>query len=369
MSYLSEMEQEPYRFDFFDAMRRIERSLGRPQGEIRSLFEEFTSLQVRDLAPRPRIGDSTARRDEAIVWQGVEYLVSFGQEPHLEFPASNVARVEIDRDSDRRRIRIYSKFLGLLGPQGALPYGYTEEAWAFMMQNDDAFARFLDLFNQRFLQLFFRAWADSRPIVQADRPDFDRFSSYVLSTIGVGSPAFQQCEGIPEGIGLYAGLLAPKVKSASRLRSAVRALFGVDAEVDQFVGTWLQFDEAEHSLLGARNSGLGSDLLVGLASFDVQSKFRICIFVADLGAYTGFLPEAINCNRLVELVYFYLGDQFEWDVELALPGSAVTPTVLGQRGALGWTTWMDPNYSAHEFRRDARFNPAERLARRRRQRP
>jgi type VI secretion system protein ImpH len=360
------MEQEPYRFDVLDVMRRIERTLGRPQAEVRGLFEEFTSVQVRDLAPRPRIGDSTARRDEAIVCNGIEYLVSFGQEPHVEFPASNIARVDVDRESTRKRVRIYSKFLGLLGPQGALPFGYTEEAWTYLLENDDAFPRFLDLFNQRFLQLFFRAWADSRPIVHNDRPDFDRFSSYVLSTLGVGSPAFLGLKHVPDGIGIYAGLLGPGVKSASRLRSVVRALFHVDAEIDQFVGTWLAFDESERSLLGSRNSGLGTDLLVGIASFDVQSKFRIRIFVADLDSYVRFLPDAGNCERLVDLVYFYLGDQLEWEVELAIPANLAKPVVLGESGALGWTTWMSPNYPAHEYRRDARFNPAERVARRRR---
>ena len=365
MNYLKEMEEEPYRFDFLDMMRRIERTLGRPQAGVRNLFEEFTSVQVRDLGSRPRIGDSTARRDETIFWDGEEYQVSFGQELHVEFPASNIARVDIERDSTKKRIRVYSKFLGLLGPQGGLPFGYTEEAWNYMLENDDAFPRFLDIFNQRFLQLFFRAWADSRPIVHNDRPDFDRFSAYVLSAVGIGSPAFRNQKHVPDGIGLYAGLLGPREKSASRLRSVVCALFAVEAEIDQFVGTWLQFDENERSLLGARNSGLGTDLLVGTASFDVQSKFRIRIFVPDLDAYISFLPEAQNCDRLVDLVYFYLGDQLEWEVELAIPAQLAKPVVLGQSGALGWTSWMSPNYPANEYRRDARFNPADRVARRR----
>ena len=366
MSYLSKMEEEPYRFDFFDMMRRIERTLGRPQAELRDEFEQFSGAQLRSLVPRPRLGDSSTRRDEAIVVDGTEYLVSFGQEPHLEFPASNVARLDIDRESTRKRIRIYSKFLGLLGPQGALPFGYTEEAWTYMRENDDAFPRFLDIFNQRFLQLFFRSWADSRPIVHSDRPDFDRFSSYVLSTIGVGSSAFAEQAHIPDGIGLYAGLLGSSVKSASRLRYVVRAMFGVQVEIDQFVGTWLEFDPTERSFLGARYSGLGTDLLVGKASFDVQSKFRIRIFVDDLKSYLRFLPEGENCDRLVDLVFFYLGDQMEWDVELAIAPKEIEPVVLGQSGALGWTTWMSPNYPANEYRRDARFNPAERVARRRR---
>ena len=41
---------------------------------------------------------------------------------------------------------------------------------AGMLMRDDAFPRFLDILNHRFLQLFFRAWADARPVAQHDRP-------------------------------------------------------------------------------------------------------------------------------------------------------------------------------------------------------
>ena len=294
MSYFLDMENEPYRFDFFDAMRRFERTLGRIHPEVDAFATDpDAAAESHRLAkaPRPRIGDSAARRDEVVSIGNAEYLISFGQEPHLEFPASNIARIDVDRDATRKRIRVYSKFLGLLGPQGSLPLSISEEAFEYARANDHAFARFLDLFNQRFLQLFFRSWADSRPIVHNDRPEFDRFRSYVRSTIGVGSPPFADLRAIPEGIALYAGLLAPKAKSASRLRGAIKGLFGNETEIDQFIGSWLEFEEDERSLLGARNSGLGTDLLVGKASFSVQDKFRIRIFVDDLEAYRRFLPE------------------------------------------------------------------------------
>src|SRR5438105_14287303 len=79
-----EIEKEPWRFDFFAVMRQLERSH----------------------AHRPRIGDSSARREE---------YVQLGQDPYLEFPASNLTRVLVDGE----RLRIFVKFLGLLGPQGA----------------------------------------------------------------------------------------------------------------------------------------------------------------------------------------------------------------------------------------------------------
>jgi type VI secretion system protein ImpH len=162
-------------------------------------------------------------------------------------------------------------------------------------------------------------------------------------------------------------LLGAQSKSASRLRYAIRGIFGVEVEIDQFVGSWLDFDEGERSLLGARNSGLGTDLLLGKSCFSVQDKIRIRLFMNDLDTYRKFLPEGSACEALVDLVFFYVGDELEWDVELALPGRCVTPVQLGQSGALGWTTWSSPNYGPDEYRCDARFNPAERVAERRRQ--
>ena len=54
------------------------------------------------------------------------------------------------------------------------------------MERDDAFPRFVDIFQRRFLALFYRAWADPRPIAQNDRPAEDRFVTYIGSMIGVG---------------------------------------------------------------------------------------------------------------------------------------------------------------------------------------
>src|SRR5207244_11417908 len=66
-------------------------------------------------------------------------------------------------DLDDKALQVFVRHLGLLGPQGALPLSTTEEAYHYALAHDDAFPRFLDLFNHRFIQLFFRAWADARP--------------------------------------------------------------------------------------------------------------------------------------------------------------------------------------------------------------
>ena len=59
---------------------------------------------------------------------------------------------------------------------------------------DDAFARFVDIFQRRFLALFFRAWSDAHPISQNDRPDEDRFRIYIGAMIGIGAPAYREAD-------------------------------------------------------------------------------------------------------------------------------------------------------------------------------
>ncbi|HWG04061.1 MAG TPA: type VI secretion system baseplate subunit TssG [Beijerinckiaceae bacterium] len=383
MSYFSELQEEPWKFDLLDLMRRIERSLAVPVATEAEILRADTNIELALAQPRPRVGDSVSRIDETIRVDGRPVRFSFGQDPWMEFPASNVAALawRSSRPADIRpedvaakfetdaplldKLHVVSRFIGLLGAQGALPLATTEEVQGWVWRRDEAFVHFLDIFNNRFIQLYFRAWADARPVVQGDRPDFDRFGAYVKSVIGVGSAAFKDLQAVPPAIALYAGLLAPKARSASRLRSVLRGLFGVEVVIEQFIGSWLQFEKSEVSLIGGQNSALGSDLLMGSASFSVQDKFRIRIFVKDMAQYQRFLPPGPDSHTLVDIVFFYIGDEFDWDVELALPATCVEPTSLGQSGALGWTTWMAPNYPADSHRCDARFQPAESVRRER----
>lgn len=334
MTLRSDLEREPWAHDLLATLRATERSF----------------------PDRPRIGDSATRRDEFVV---------LGEDPFLEFPASNIGRVDQDRDG---RLRLFVKFLGLLGPQGPLPLSTTAEAYGWSLARDDSFARFLDLFNGRFLQLFFRAWADSRPIAQHDRPDLDRFATYIGSAIGLGSPVYRGLDSVPDGAKLaFAGLLGPKAKSATRLKSAVGGLFDVEVEVEEFVGAYLPFDRSDMSRLGGKHSRLGVDLLVGSSVYSVEDRFRLKVVTKDLADYERFLPSGDRCEPVADLVFFYIGHELDWDLELALPARDVKPVCLGKFGRLGYTTWMQPEEGrpADGYRRDARFQPAERVARRR----
>lgn len=323
----SGIEEEPWRFDFFGVLRALER-------------------RHADL---PRIGDAAALRED---------YARLGQDPYMDFPASTLSKFE---QLDDQSTRILTKFLGFLGPQGALPLAATEEAYGWLLAQDDAFPRFLDIINHRFLQLFFRAWADARPIAQHDRPDEDRFETYVGAAVGLGSPVFRNLDSVEDRAKLsFAGLLGAQAKSASRLRAFIRGHFHVEVEIVEFVGSRLVLDEADRSKLGS--ASLGVDTLIGASFYSVQDKIRIRIYVPDMEAYRRFLPQGAFCEPLADMVFFYVGDELDWDLELAIPAKSVQPVKLGRSGDLGWTSWLAPDWTTAEaYRRDARFHPAERM--------
>lgn len=326
---------EPWRFDLFATLRKLE------QAE----------------AARPRIGRNDALRDE---------VVRLGQNPYLAFPASTIEAAGLKPDG---RLRIIARFLGQLGPQGPLPLATTAEALAWLEMRDESFARFLDLFNNRFIQLFYRAWADARPIAQHARLDDDRFASYVGSFIGLGRPMFLGLDSVPDERKLrFAGLAAPAAKSATRLRALLEGVLGLRVEIHEFVGSRLPIEPEDQAQLGSRNATLGVDAMVGAAAFSVSDKITVRVRAATLDEFESVLPESRRAEQIADLVLFYLGEAIEWDVEIALPEREARPMRLGQSGAIGWTSWLAPKTTPETEMReriDARFDVAERVKARR----
>jgi type VI secretion system protein ImpH len=317
---------EPWAHDFFWALNRHE-------------------ALARD---RPRLGDSATRREE--------YL-DLGQVPFLDFPASNVASYDPKTERDKARLRV--KFLGLLGPMGPLPAATTEEALRWFARRDDAFVRFLDIFNNRFLQLFFRAHSDSRPASQRLRPKDDRFRDYVGAGLGIGGPIWRDLDTLPDLQKVaFAGLLGTRGPSASRIESFVTGIFGIKAEVDQFVGSYLSLAPDEQTRLGTAHAALGDGALAGRRVLTVETRFRLRLFPATLETYERFLPIGAWSRRLVDAIANAVGFEYEWDVELVLPDDQPRPAQLGTYGRLGWTSWMRKQGSYREgtFVR-TRFSP------------
>lgn len=338
LDFLREVAAEPYRHDFLGVLRRIEA-----------------------LAPeRPRFGESARPADDPI---------RLGQDPSLAFASSTLAHVEWGEGGLPPRLLVY--FLGLFGPNGPLPLHLTEYARQRLRnENDPTFARFADLFHHRMLSLFYRAWANREPVVQADRPGEDRFHDYVGALCGYGMPTLRGRDAVPDAAKFFfAGRFGLHTRNAEGLERILRGFFQVPTRVVEFVGEWLYLPEDTLWRLGsvgpagpgARSGQLGRTTTVGARVWQSQQKFRIVVGPVPYSTYERFLPGTEGLARLVDLVRNYVGDELLWDVNLVLAKDEVPPLLLGTTGRLGWTTWV----ATRSLERDdesARFTPVAQTA-------
>jgi len=291
---------------------------------------------MRDIERRgkdkPRIGRNRRLR---------EALVRLGQDPFLAFPDSELSRL-----ADKKgKPRVQAHFLGFFGPYGALPLNTTEEVLRWFDQGDEAFVEFTDIFAARFIELFYRAWADARPITQFDHPDDDRFQSYLLTLTGTGTPAYRCRDSVSDTVRLrLAGLAAGRVKSPVRLRQMLQVHFAgnIGVEIEELVPVWLDFEDDALSRVGQQNSSLGRDIHLGGRVRSIGEKITIHLHLADMDSYHRFLPGGADHAHLRDIVFWYLGRAFDIDVALWLPHPVVPPAILGRNTQLGWMACIAP---------------------------
>ena len=274
---------------------------------------------------KPRIGRNQRLRDE---------VADLGQDPLLSFPASDFSAIS---KNARGNPRLRARFLGFFGPQGALPLNTTEEVGRWFHGGDDSFVRFTDIFAARFLELFFRAWSDTRAITQFDTPDQDRFRRHVAAVAGIGTQAFADRDGVDDIVKTpLVHLAGARVKSPVRLRQIIEHHLGADVEVEEHVPSWMAFEEEDQNRLGQRGSSLGRNTYLGARQQSVGERILLHLRTRTLDEYRSYLPGGPAHSELCDLVFWYLGKSFEVGVQLSLPDSEMPQAELGRTGQLGW---------------------------------
>lgn len=308
------LQREPFCFDFFQAVRLLERLL--PE--------------------RAPVG--------AFVNPSRE-VVHFGANPSVAFPPSQI--YSITREADLPA-RMTVNFMGLTGPLGVLPHYYTELLINRTRAKDHTLRNFLDIFNHRMISLFFQAWQKYRVTVAYERGERDRFSHHVLDLVGLGTEGLQHRQPVSDNsLIYYAGLLGQQPRSASALRQVLMDYFAVPVEVEQFAGDWYKLDREtqccfEDTLSSSEQLGLGA--VVGDEIWDQQSSVRVKLGPLTLKEYRDFLPDGTAYSPLCGLLRFFAGGELDFEVQLILDRQQVPRCELGAEDGvppqLGWVTWL-----------------------------
>jgi type VI secretion system protein ImpH len=332
LSPLKKLLEKPQLFEFFQAVRLLERSV----------MEQKNAAKYAQAAPQE--------------------IMRFRSAPALSFPVSAIKAIQLAAHSRSRLNELEVSFIGLFGAGGVLPNHYTELIIRRAQAKDTALKDFLDIFNHRIISLFYRSWekrhfyigyenAQSRPGKR------DHFTQALTCLIGNGAPQLQERSVISdEKFLFYAGLFARLPRSAMVLQMLLADCFAAPVEVMQFQGKWLAVAPknctrllGREKLLKAYNQ-LGRDTLLGQRTWDTQQCFRLCIGPLSHRAFKRFLPDGDQLPALIAMTRRYIGANFNFDVQLVLhaeetPFCQLTPK---KPLALGWNMWLKNTLSKRD---------------------
>jgi type VI secretion system protein ImpH len=342
---IDQLIAEPYRFEFFQAVRLVELWLGGQdaQGDVQELPEALHFANSVALA-------FPAGEIEALkLWLSEEANGPQGETPK---PA---------------RIEITPTFMSLLGAHGTLPLVYSELIGASKFA--DAARGFLDLFTDRLVGLFYLAWKKNRPHFHhetrfaADQKN--PFLDMLLSLSGLGQHGLQERlrpdqGGVDdESLAYFAGAIQPSVLSAAALENILNGYFCVPIQIEQFVGRWLDLPKPALWKLGQGVGILGSTTLPGERIWQRDLGVRVVLGPLNREQFERFLPGSAGALALQELITSLSGVSLEVEVQLTLSAKAVQGFHLNtkhpeQRSRLGWDTYIRSEPETQN-RRDVRY--------------
>jgi type VI secretion system protein ImpH len=299
-----ELFAEPYRYDFFQAVRLLERIM----------------------SDRAAVGRD-ARRE----------VVRFNAHVSLAFPPSALQGLDRPSDPDLPPV-LACAFMGMAGPVGVLPTVYTELVLQRLRAGDKTPAAFLDIFNHRMISLFYRAWEKYRPALAHERRQGDRFADYLMALIGLYGEPLRHRHAFPDAALPYrSGAFAQRHRPAVMLGRLLGEYFREPMEVIQFIGQWLRLAPADRSILGSGGpyNELAVSFVLGDRSWDEPGKFRLRVGPLGFKTFRRFLPDGAAFLPLVQMTRLHADGEFDFDVQLVLKAEEVPDCQLNSRPGKG----------------------------------
>ncbi|TFW31008.1 type VI secretion system baseplate subunit TssG [Massilia horti] len=340
--------REPYRFEFFQAVRLLELWLKRHGVPEQAVVHNFLRFRNSTSLTFP------ASQIEAI---------------HTEPDGIHVDPGSLDaamKSATFKYTRITPAFMGLLGGIGVLPAHYTERIAEYeQYQRDEGPRAFLDTFSNRSLALFYEAWRKYRLAFKYQVDGKDAFLPLLLALGGLGNESLRKRLADPqegmlldESMGYFAASIRHRPASAVQIARMLSDYFGQPVKAEQFIGCWYDVPPEQQTILGGTNATLGGAALAGARVWQRDLRLRLVIGPLDYASFDAFLPVGLAARALKSMLTMFTGVSLEYEVELVLRAAdvhGVSFTDDGTVGRLGWDTYLVTGPQTQD-RNDVRYD-------------
>jgi type VI secretion system protein ImpH len=316
---IAHLFEEPYRYEFFQAVRLIELWLRRHGVAPERVLTEFVRFQN-------------------------SVSLSFPPSDIEALSATTVTRTatpdalpEALCAGEPVRIHIRPAFMGFLGVNGALPLHYSERVAAWQHERKDEGPRaFFDMFSSRSLALFYQAWAKYRVEF---RGDGDGFLPMLLAFAGVAQRKADEAAGDDEigdySLAWFAAQLRSRVVSGAVLAGVLGEYFQVPVAIEQFAGRWDVLEERQRTRLAAVNCTLGSGATLGGRLLRPDLGIRVRVGPVNRADFERFLPGRSASRALARLLGMFAIEVPHRELQVVLRAPDVRSARLDEGARLG----------------------------------
>ena len=314
------LEIEPSRFDFYQAVRILERT-------------------QRHRAPVATVSNPAL--------EAVRFRASLSS----AFPSSDLDAYAPPGEAGQPPV-LTVNFMGLAGGFGPLPPPITQVLQARKRHGDLAAIDFLGMFQHRLIGLMMRSRRAHRPALQPGAPHQTAFAQYLLALLGLSTDGLAtslgrrpkpRLDGLERSLLHLTGLLNQRPVSLHAMENLVGQHFGVAVRGIPLQGRWYALEAGDVSVIGSsgRNNRLGQAVL-GKRIWEPAGGITLEVGPVGLAQFRSFLPGGHAHQPMRRLLGYGLGGTIAVDIKLLLKAPEVPAARLGgQAGsALGWTSWL-----------------------------
>ncbi|HEY7773108.1 MAG TPA: type VI secretion system baseplate subunit TssG [Marinagarivorans sp.] len=332
LSVIEQLTREPYRFNFYQAVRTI----------------EFAAIRARE-------ADNTVSAPLSLQAPPSQEFLRFNTRQQLSFAAADITKVfqgdnsEAGQKTPESQWQMTVAFMGLTGAQGVLPYHMTEAILRELKNKNTGLHDFLEIFNHRAVTMMYRAWAKYQIPANFEthkirrRRGNDSATHALLSLMGLGLPSLQYRQPYSdESLIPLSGFLSRGTCTASGLASMIKTRFGLCAEIKQFTGAYSELTPDIMTRLGMQNNALGQSTFLGSRCYSCTGKFTVAIKPNNHEEFDSLAPGTPLVRSLISFIQQAAGPELIFDVDVSLAGERITNTRLHETPeyapTLGWNT-------------------------------
>jgi type VI secretion system protein ImpH len=325
---ISRLIREPEKFDFVQAIRLL---------EFAGFLEDISTARPIQKVPS---------------CQHVQLKAYFVSDYRLRFPIAAISQAVIENNNS---ILFTISGFGYLGAIGVLPYSYSSLINLAQSNKNYGIKSFLDIFQHRSVELFYKAGCKYRITISYDRgkqSGQDHFKNSLESIIGFGSNRIKDKLSVPdENLIYYSGFLSSSLKTIYALENILSDELNLKVNIRPFSGRWIRLDPSDQTVISnfrniAQYNILGTDAVLGERVWSVQNCFRIMVGPINRARIAPLLPKGSDEIRIRDIVKAYCGYEYEYELQLLIEKKSVPSSKLGYNQCneepcrLGQTSWV-----------------------------